>query len=139
MHTIVLSLHVIGSGIMLGVVFTSLIIVMKKTLSQESVGILKKIQLFGTLGASWQVITGLILFFQEKGEFIESTLFWVKMGLFVLDGVIALLIIGRQIKKAESLRKGQTLNVSSVPLWAMTSLVIISTVIILGVFLMGAN
>ena len=102
MHTIILALHVIGSGIMLGVVFTSFIIVFKKTLDQTSLAILKKIQLFGTVGAVWQTITGLILFFQEKGEFIESKIFWVKMGLFILDGVIALLIIGRQIRKAEA-------------------------------------
>lgn len=139
MHTILIALHIIGSGIMLGVVFTSLIIVFKKTLSQESIGILKRIRLFGTIGAVWQVITGLILFFQEKGEFIESTIFWVKMGLFVLDGVFAVLIIGSKIKKAEAQAKGQTLDVSGVPLWAMVSLVIILTIIILGVFLTGTN
>lgn len=135
MHTILIALHVIGSGIMLGVVFTSLIIVFKKTLSPESVGILKRIQLFGTVGAIWQTITGLILFFQEKEEFIGSSIFWVKMGLFILDGVLAVLIIGSKIRKAEAQAKGQTLDVSNVPLWAMTSVVIISTIIILGVFL----
>ncbi|HLB95375.1 MAG TPA: hypothetical protein VJK26_00525 [Patescibacteria group bacterium] len=134
MHTIALSLHIIGAGLMLGVVFFSLVIAFRKTFDPTRLGIFKTIRTFGTVAAIWQILTGLYLYFGEAEEFRESRIFWFKMGLFVLDGILAVLIIGRQIKRAEAQQKGE-LNLSQLPYWGLVSLVIIITVIVLGVFL----
>ena len=134
LHTIVLALHVIGAGLMLGVVFFAFIIVCKKVLDPSKLLILKNIFIFGTVGAIWQTITGIILYFQEGGEFKDSKIFWVKIGLFVLDGIVALLIIDRRIKIIESESKSEA-NLGKTYLWSLLSLLIIISIIILGVFL----
>ena len=105
-HTIVLALHIIGAGLMLGVIFCAFIIAFKKTLDASKLSILKNIFVFGTVGAIWQTITGVILYLQEDGEFKDSKIFWAKIGLFVLDGIVAVLIIDRRIKNIEAEAKG---------------------------------
>ena len=64
LHTIVLALHVIGAGLMLGTVFFAFIIAFKKVLDPSKLAILKNIFVFGTVGAIWQTVTGIILYFQ---------------------------------------------------------------------------
>lgn len=135
MHTIILALHVIGSGLMFGVVFFSFMIVMKKVIDPSKLALLKNIYVFGTVGAIWQVITGLILYFQEPDEFKTSNIFWIKMGLFVLDGIIALAIIDRRIKSATSPQTKDDVNFMNTYLWSLLSLLIILSVVTLGVFL----
>lgn len=141
MHTIVVALHIIGAGLMLGVVFFALVIVFPKVVDASRVSLLKTVLKFGTLGAIWQTITGLILYFGEADEFKNNPVFWIKMGLFVADGILALLIIDRKIKTAEAQnqsagrRSQDEINLSGLPLWSLTSLVIILTIIILGVYL----
>ena len=133
-HIIVLALHIIGAGLMLGVVFFAFIIALKKTLDPSKLSILKNIYIFGTVGAIWQTITGIILYFQEAGEFRESIIFWTKIGLFLLDGILALLVIDRKIKSIEKKSKGEA-NLGNIYLFALLSLMIIVSIIILGVFL----
>lgn len=134
LHTIVLALHVIGAGLMLGTVFFAFIIAFKKVLDPSKLAILKNIFVFGTIGAIWQTATGIILYFQENGEFKDSKMFWVKIGLFILDGIVALLIVDRRIKTVESGSKGEA-NLGKTYLWSLLSLLIIISIIILGVFL----
>lgn len=112
LQTIVLALHVIGSGLMIGVVFF----------------------VFGTVAAIWQTVTGLILYFGEGDEFKDSKIFWIKIGLFILDGIIALLIIDRRIKTIESKSKGEV-NLQNTFLWNLLSVLIVISIITLGVFL----
>lgn len=135
MHTIILALHVIGSGLMLGVVFLSFMIVIKKVIDPTKLSLLKNLYVFGTVGAIWQVITGLILYFQEPDEFKTSNIFWIKMGLFVLDGIIALAIIDRKIKSAASAKTKGDVDLMKTYIWNLVSLLIISSIITLGVFL----
>src|SRR3989344_1481674 len=133
-HTIVLVLHVIGAGLMLGTVFFAFIIALKKVLDPSKLSLLKNIFVFGTIGAIWQTITGIILYFQEKDEFEDSKIFLVKIVLFILDGIVALLIIDRRIKAIEAKSKGE-INLEKTYLWNLLSLLIIVSVITLGVFL----
>ena len=61
-------------------------------------------------------------------------MFWIKIGLFALDGIIALLIVDRRIKLIESKSKGDV-DLGSTYLWTLLSVLIISSIITLGVFL----
>ena len=137
MHNIILALHVVGAGLMLGVVFFALVIVFPKVIDASRAALLKTVLKFGTVGAVWQTITGLILYFGEADEFKNSRIFWLKMVLFVADGILALLIIDRKIKAAEMQNQSaqDKINLGKLPLWSLASLMIILTVIILGVFL----
>lgn len=133
-HTIVLALHVIGAGLMLGVVFFAFLIALKKTLDPSKLSVLKNIYVFGTVAAIWQAVTGVILYFQEDGAFRDSKIFWLKIGLFIFDGIIAMLVIDRKIKMVESESKGEV-DLKNTYLWNLLSLLIIISIITLGVFL----
>ena len=74
------------------------------------------------------------MYFQEKDEFEDSKIFLVKIVLFILDGIVALLIIDRRIKAIEAKSKGE-INLEKTYLWNLLSLLIIVSVITLGVFL----
>ena len=134
LHIIVLSLHVVGAGIMLGVVFFAFLTALKKTLDQSQLAVLKNFYIFGTVGAIWQIITGIILYLQEDGEFKDSKIFWTKIGLFVLDGIVAVLVVDRKIKSVEAGSKGE-IDFGNTYLWTLLSLLIIISIITLGVFL----
>lgn len=134
LHTIVMVLHVIGAGLMFGVVFFAFLIVLEKNLDQSRLAVLKKIYVYGTVAAIWQAVTGVILYFQEDGEFKDSKIFWVKIGLFLLDGIVAVGIIDRKIKMIESQSKGNV-DLKNTYLWNLFSLLIIISIITLGVFL----
>lgn len=134
LHTFVLALHVIGAGLMLGVVFFAFLIVLKRNLDPSKLSILKNIYVFGTVAAIWQTVTGVILYLQEDGEFRDSKIFWVKIGLFLLDGIIAVGIVDRKIKMIESGSKGNV-DLKNTYLWNLFSLLIIISIITLGVFL----
>lgn len=133
-HTIVLVLHITGAGLMIGVIFCAFIIALKKTIDASKLSVLKYIFAFGTVGAIWQTVTGVILYLQEDGEFRDSKIFWAKIGLFVLDGIIALLIIDRRIKNTKAETKG-SINLGKTYLWILLSLLIIISIVTLGVFM----
>ncbi len=134
LHTIVLALHVIGAGLMFGVVFFAFLLVLEKNLDSVKLSVLKKIYVFGTAAAIWQLVTGIALYFQGDGEFVDSKIFWLKIGLFLLDGVIAVGIIDRKIKTIESGSKGNV-DFKNTYLWNLFSLLVVLTIITLGVFL----
>lgn len=134
LQTIVLTLHVIGAGLMLGVVFFAFLIVLEKNLDSVKLSVLKKIYIFGTVAAIWQLITGVILYFLDDGEFRDSKMFWLKIGLFLLDGIVAVGIVDRKIKTVESKSKGNV-DFQKTYLWNLFSLLIVISIITIGVFL----
>lgn len=136
MHILLVILHIVGAGVLVGVVVFSLII-SRKALSPELQKIAVMMRNLGTAGAAWQLVTGLVLYFEEPEEFRESAIFWVKIGLFVLDGLVAVLIIDRKIKSAS--QQGQPASIPGLPLWALVNLVILLSIIVLGVLLVEAH
>lgn len=134
MHNIVLALHVIGSGLMLGVVLFALLIYFKKSIDPYTLKNLKTIMLIGTVGAIWQLLTGLYLFLVELDEFKDSKIFWIKIILYFIDGILAVFIIDRKIKQVEKLAEKET-SLNDLVSWGSLSLMIILSIIILGVYL----
>src|SRR3989338_7226040 len=98
MHALFLILHIVGAGVIIGVVVFVLLNI-KEGVSQERLKIFQMMRLTGTIAAGWLLATGLVLYFQEAEELKGNILFWIKMGLFVLDGIIAVLIIDCKVKK----------------------------------------
>ncbi|MEK7142803.1 MAG: hypothetical protein AAB785_01205 [Patescibacteria group bacterium] len=123
MHTLFIILHIIGAGVIIGVVVFSVLLNIKEGASQERLQIFQLVRTTGTFAAGWLLITGLVLYFQEPEEFKGNILFWVKMGLFVLDGLIAILIIDRKIKKSP---------VPNMTVWAIINAIVLFAIVILG-------
>lgn len=134
MHTLLLILHIIGAGVMIGVIVVALMVAFSKTAIE---GRWKLFEYFGRLGmaaAIWQVVTGMGLFILEPEDFKINTLFWVKMGLFVLDGLIATQIVDRRVRAV--LSKGQAkLSASVLSTPFLANFLILALIITLGVFI----
>lgn len=123
----VLILHILGAGVLVGVVFFSLVLVLKPS---PDTTLLKLIRPFGLYAAIWQLVTGVILAVPEWGKFGHSKIFWLKIGLFVVDGIIAERLINQKLRLAET---GQT--TPNLKLWSWLSLLVIFTIVALGVIL----
>src|SRR3972149_7792733 len=100
MHMLFVILHIIGAGVLIGVVIFSVLLNIKEGISEERLKIFQMVRTTGTFAAAWLLATGLVLYFQEAEELKNNVLFWAKMGLFVVDGLIAVLIIDRKLKKS---------------------------------------
>ncbi len=123
MHTLFLILHIIGVGVIIGVVVFSILLNIKEGVSQERLKIFQMVRLTGTIAAGWLLTTGLVLYFQEAEELKGNILFWIKMGLFVLDGIIAVLIIDQKVKKTP---------IPNLTVWAIINAIVIFAIVVLG-------
>ncbi len=135
MHLLFLILHILGAGVLIGVVVFSVLLNIQGALTSERLKIFQTIRNTGTYAAVVMVITGLVLYFQEPEEFKDNILFWVKIGLFVLDGIIAVLIIDRKVKNAIADQTGKSKSTSNMTIWVLVNLVIIFTIVALGVLI----
>lgn len=123
MHQLFLILHIIGAGVIIGVVVFSVLLNIKEGVSQERLRIFQMVRLTGTVAAGWLLVTGLVLYFQEADELKGNVLFWIKIGLFVLDGIVAVLIIDRKIKRTP---------VPNMTVWAIINALILFAIVALG-------
>lgn len=126
-HVTLLILHIIGAGLLIGVVVFSLSLAFKKTWSQNRIHTLHYIGTFGIWASMWQLVTGVLLASSEWEEFSGSHIFWTKMGLYVVEGVLASMLI---MRKAKQLQEGD-----SKP--GFMVLLLIHTILILGIVGIG--
>ncbi len=131
LHLIILILHVLGAGLVLGVVFLSVFLTLKP-LNPEKLGHLGFIGRFGMWGSIWQLLTGLILTANDWEELGEKPIFWVKMGLYVVEGTLASMVIDRQAKRAVGGQPAKGLGTT-----LLLQAVLIIGIIALGVLLVG--
>lgn len=111
-HQFVLLLHLLGAGVMIGIGFFSLYLVLRSPVEAFKIRALESIRGAGFGVASWQLITGLHLTIYG-GHWVElrtSWLFWLKMAVFVADGVLAEKVIRRELKRINDLPQGAGLT-----------------------------
>lgn len=130
MTELILILHVLGAGLIIGIIFFSVILTFRPHLPPEKLSMLRWIGRFGMAASIWQLLTGIYLTSTEWSEFRDSRLFWVKMGLYVLEGIIAGLLIERRVKHASQENTGRGFGLTFL-LWS----VIILGIVIIGVLL----
>lgn len=133
MHILLLVLHILGAGLLIGVVFLSLFLSVKPTWTPEKLSHLKFVGQFGMWASIWLFVTGVILAASEWHEFQSNKLFWAKMALYVLEGTLASQLIGKKARLAAS---GQPSGLSLV-LVLQTLLVV--GIIALAVVMVEAN
>jgi hypothetical protein len=134
LHDLVLLLHILGAGVVIGVVFFSLVLAFKKPLDPSWLGVLKFIRRFGTMAVGWEVLTGLYLAFSESDEVFSSKIFWIKMGLIVVDGFLAQAVIGRKLSEAQS-----GVDAKGLKLATLVSALVILLVVTLGFLIANSD
>lgn len=105
LHDIILLLHILGAGVVIGVVFFSLVLAFKKPLDTNRLSALKLVRGYGTTGVGWMFITGVILVYlenQDGNHLLSSRVFWMKMALIIADGILVYAVINRKISQLES-------------------------------------
>ena len=130
LQTLVLILHVLGSGVVFGVVFFSVFLVVKPGWSQGRLSHLHFVGRFGMWASGWQVATGVYLAGIEWSEFSSNTLFWTKMALYLIEGTLAGLLIEKKIKGPRAGAKPSGLSVS-----ILSQMILIVLIIGIGVLL----
>ncbi|MBI5127312.1 hypothetical protein HZA76_02545 [Candidatus Roizmanbacteria bacterium] len=132
-HTVVLILHVLGTSIIIGGLFASLLILVKEKIAQENLEYLKVLWKFLTLAIGVQIITGIYMVVVEWSEFGKNPLLWLKVGLLVVDGFFGGKTLGDRIKAITEKDRYITISNSRRLIWI--SLLIFVTIATLGVFL----
>jgi len=135
MHLFVLILHVLGAAVLFGVVIIGLILIFSGTISKDKLAIFKSIRYLGPISAGWLLLTGLYLYFSEPENFRDSKLFWAKISLFVIDGLIATFLVERKLAQSEAQQDTKIITSGKVGLWIVVNLLILTSIITIGVIL----
>ncbi len=134
MHILLLILHVLGAGVLIGVVVFAFAAVVRPPLNQQALDRLGYVFAFGMWASAAQLVTGVLLITQELDELGHSPLIWTKVGLWVIEGVLAGAIIKKQAMRAgKALAQGQQLQPGSLRTTVSLQLLLILAIVILGV------
>lgn len=131
-HEFTVLLHILGAAVLIGVVFFSLTLSIEKPLTTERLRMIKYLRPFGMYAAIWELITGIHLASADWDAFNHNPIFWSKMVLFLVDGVLAERIIKRKIELLEAKAAGEVAVKHDLLLWTWISVLVILTVVILG-------
>ena len=125
----VLLLHLLGAGVLIGVAVFSVVLSVNKPVDQSRLQSIALIRLFGTFSVGLLIVTGIYLAWKHYGGWPTTPRFWIKMGLIVLDGILAQMIIKQKIDQALS---GDEMSGKSLPLWTSVSALVILLIVTLG-------
>lgn len=102
LHTIILILHVIGAGILIGMAFFSILLVIPRDWSAEKLSRIKFIGRFGGIVSVWQLLTGVYLASSDWDMLHADWLFWTKITVYCIEGTMASLLVGRKLKNSQA-------------------------------------
>lgn len=134
LHIIVLSLHVLGAAIIIGGVFASLLILVKDRIPRDSLEFVQYLWKFLTPAIGAQILTGIYLASRDWNDFGGNPIFWIKMGLLVVDGFFGGRILGEKIKDSLS-KKTKDTKIPGAKLIIWKSFLTFLIIATLGVFL----
>lgn len=137
METFLLTLHIIGAGIFVGIVVFSLLLTFWKPFNKERLRVVLLIRSVGIYAAILMLVSGILLYFQDSEEFSRSPLFWIKIGLFMLDGFIAIFYIDRKIQNNLATQNNKPIPARPWTLLVLINLIIIFAIVTLGVIIAG--
>lgn len=101
LHTSILFLHVVGSGLVIGGILVALIIVYRNMADGTMNAILRSTWRAIEIGIGAQLVTGVYLFMSEQKDLENNHLLWAKLTLYLLAGAVAGMMIQRHLKKVQ--------------------------------------
>lgn len=139
-HLIIMILHVLGASVVVGVVVLALASVVKPPVTAQAMDRLHFVSRFGMGASIWQFLTGVILAYQDWGEFKGNGIFWTKMALYVIEGTLASTLLGRLSKRtALQTVNGQTTSGGPLRTTLAVHALLIVAIAVLGVVLVSGN
>lgn len=135
METLFLTLHIIGAGIFIGIVVFSLLLTVWKPFTKDRLRVILAIRSVGIYTAVLMLLSGIFLYLKSPDEFNTNLLFWIKMGLFVFDGLFAILYVDRKINNNLSTQDNKQLTSRPWTFLIIINLIAIFTIVTLGVIL----
>lgn len=139
MEITLLILHILGAGLLIGLVVITTIIVFMRDLSDGMLRTLLKVRWLGLAGSVWQLVTGGALYYLEREELNDSKIFWTKLGLYVLEGIIISLVIDRKIKRERASGSDVVAATKKLRFAFLFHALLIIAIVILGVLLANAE
>lgn len=131
-HVILLTLHLLGVGILVGVVFVSLYFVTKAQ-SVDQLRSFIALRRIGSLGTAVAIAAGIALAWQWASFLLQSPLFLTKLGLVLADGLIAQFGFLPALKGALARNDTNGIKAKLLP-WAIVSVAIIIAIVAISVF-----
>lgn len=135
LDTLLLTLHVLGACLVLGMMVASVVMTRKNILTLQNVKAFGLMGQLGGLGVSAQFITGIALVWQEPDKFLNSWIFWVKMVVIVVAGIVSTQIIKKRALQAAKNQDADALANSKLGTFAIVNLVAAIAVVCIGVYL----
>jgi len=133
-HITILTIHVIGGAIIVGSSFVSLLILINNRIPLENLKLDERISKLVGPVLGIQLLTGLYLGISEWDEHGKNPLFWIKLILFIITGIIAKVVTEKRVESA--LKKGDVYaSMPEVKNWAWISFLLLALITILGVVL----
>lgn len=127
-----LTVHLLGVGVLVGVVFASLYYVLKLT-SIEQLKDFITLRRIGSAGAAVAILAGVVMAWKWADQLRNDPVFLTKIGLVLADGLIAEFGFIRILKGAVA--QNNTANIKNRLLpWAILSVLIIVAIISISVY-----
>jgi len=138
LHLTMLIIHAIGGAIIVGSSFVSLLILINNRIPLENLKLEERISKFVGPVLGIQLLTGLYLGISEWDEHGKNPLFWTKLILFIIVGVIARVVTEKRV--ASALKKGDVYaSMPEVKNWAWISFLLLALILIFGVVLVESH
>src|SRR3990170_5958969 len=102
LHRIIIILHLLGAGILIGLVVITALLAFKKSFSLQTLAVLNQVKWLGPFFSGLQLVTGLFLYWEDRDELNDNPLFSTKIGLYVIEGTLAGLVIDRRVAQLMS-------------------------------------
>ena len=135
MNILIFNLHILGGGFLLAVLLFVILFLVKKPYSKERIGNLRTMINAGIWAIVWLMLSGAFLFSDRSQTFLTGILFWVKIGLFILDLIIGYVLVNRKMKEFEQSLPSQNFLAKPLLWWTIFNLVVALVIIVLSVTL----
>lgn len=133
LSVLLLTLHLIGVGMVVGTVFATLIFVYKNLTDPTNLTTHQTVRKLGMYGAGLAIVTGIIMAWRFRIPIIGNWLFDAKLILILIDGIIAERVIKHQIDASLVNKNSPDLR-SKLLGWAWISIIVIVAVIAISVY-----
>lgn len=137
MNTLILNLHILGAGFLLADLFFAILFLIKKPFSKERISNIRTVINTGAGAIIWMILTGAFLFSDRPQNFTTNILFWIKIGLFILDLIVGLVLVNRKLKAVEKNTSSEIISLGSIITWTIFNLIV--TLIIISLSIMIAK
>lgn len=125
MNAILLNSHILGAGFSLAVAVFAAVFLIHKPFSKERFDIARTFIKATAVAIIWLIVTGAGLFTERPQNSASTILFWVKIGLSILDIILAFALVNRKLKNIGSEKTEKVVKPAPLLAWTIVNIIII--------------